>query len=244
VFAPPLPRLCAGIAIDALDGKDEPYKKLGELFGSHFEVCNGPSIPRLGIKVPYSPDRANPPSYDAIYFVCHGYYDSVRPVDSGLLVSNPVPVGTFRREIRLPGFRKSAFRDLPFRELPREVVPRSDIRVEVMTIGELEIEGFTQAELVAVLGCSTGAGQISYSDRMESMGHQWLNLGAASTLGSQWSLDIEFVSAFVDIFLKHWLDFRQPKALALRECLRSMLSGPDPTPLYQWAAVQLMGDWL
>jgi hypothetical protein len=89
VSAPPLPRLCAGIAIDASDGKDESYKRLGELFGSHFEACNGPSIPRLMIKRPYSPDCRDATTYDAIYFVCHGYYDPLRPANSGVRACSP-----------------------------------------------------------------------------------------------------------------------------------------------------------
>jgi len=244
VSAPPLPRLCAGIAVDTMGEKDESYKKLGKLFGSHFEASNGPDMWRLGIKRPYRRGSDEKPStYDAIYFVCHGYYDPVQPVNSGLLVCSPLP-GTGERFIHLPGGQGAFFRDLPFRELPREIVPRSDMNVEMMTIGELEVEGFTQAELVALLGCSTSAGHVLSGDMMESMGYQWLKLGAASVLAGLWRLDIEFISAFIEVFLKNWLEFRQPKAVAFCECLQTMLSAPDPPPLYQWAGVQLLGDWL
>jgi len=244
VSAPPMPRLCAGIASDAWDGKDESYRRLGELFGSHFEACNGPSILRLGIKRPYrAGSDDDPPTYDAIYFVCHGYHDPVQPANSGLLVSNPLP-GTVERFIHLPGGQGSHFRDLPFRELPREIVPRPEAHAEMMTIAELQVEGFTQAELVALLGCSTSAGHVLSGDLMQSMGYQWLQLGAASVLASLWRLDIEFVSNWASAFLNNWLRFRQPKAIAWREALRAMLAGPIPPPLYHWAAVQLMGDWL
>ena len=243
VSAPPLPRLCAGIAGDAWDGKDELYRGLGERFGSHFEASNGPDMMRFGIKRPYRVGSPKPSTYDAIYFVCHGYYDPIQPLNSGLLVINPLP-GTTERAIQLPGGEYAFFRDLPFRELPREIVPRSDAYAEMMTIAELQVEGFTQAELVALLGCSTSAGHVLTGDTMQSMGYQWLKLGAASVLATLWRLDIGFASAWTDAFLENWLRFRQPKAIAWREALRAMLARPAPPPLYQWAAVQLMGDWL
>lgn len=243
VSAPPLPRFCAGIATDAWDGKDESYRKLGERFGSHFEVRKGPSMLRLTIKRPPRGDGPKPPTYDAIYFVCHGYYDPIQPLNSGLLVGNPL-FGIAERVIQLPGGQDYYFRDLPFRELPREIVPRFGVNAEMMTIAELQVEGFTQAELVALLGCSTGAGQVLSCDTMQSLGYQWLKLGAVSVLASLWRLDIGFISAWTDAFLENWLRFRQPKAIAWREALRALLAGSDPPPLYQWAAVQLMGDWL
>jgi len=243
VSAPPLPRLCAGIATDAWDGKDEAYRGLGERFGSHFEVSQGPEMTRFGIKRPYQPDGPNPSTYDAIYMVCHGYYDPVQPLNSGLLVGLPLS-GTLIRPITLPGGTVVHFRDLPFRELPREIVPRPGIHAEMMTIAELQLEGFTQAELVALLGCSTGAGHVLAADTIESMGYQWLKLGTASVLAGLWRLQIGFISDWTGIFLEHWLRFRQPKAIAVREALRAMLARAIPPPLYEWAALQLLGDWL
>jgi hypothetical protein len=244
VSAPPPPRLCAGIGGDAWDGKDESYKKLGKLFGSYFEECNGPEVERFSIKRPYRVgSKERPSTYDAIYMVCHGYHDPVQSVNSGLLVGRRFP-GTTERAIELPGSRFVYFRDLPFREIPREITPRPDANAEMMTIGELKVEGFTQAELVALLGCSTSAGHVLSGDLMQSIGHQWLQLGAASVLAGMWRLDIDFISKWTSAFLDNWLRLRQPKAIAWSESLRAMLSGPAPPPLYHWAAVQLMGDWL
>jgi hypothetical protein len=242
--APPLlPQLCAGIATDALGGKDESYKKLGNHFASYFAAHNGPSMLRLGIKRPYRVNQENPATYDAIYFVCHGYYDPVLPVNTGLVVTNPLS-GTTERFIHLPGDRGGFYRDLPFRELPREIVPRKDVSAEMMTIGELQVEGFTQAELAALLGCNTSAGHVLSGDTMQSMAYQWLKLGAASALASLWRLDIEFISEWAGLFLERWLQFRQPKAIAWREALRTMTNIAAPPPAYQWAAIQLMGDWI
>jgi CHAT domain-containing protein len=243
---PPLPSLCAGIAIDALDGKDESYLRLGELFGRHFKEWNPQfTAVRSGIKLPYVVGSGEHlPTYDAICFVCHGYYDPVRPANSGLLVGDRISLGgTTWRFIQLPGGQSGHFRDLPFRELPREIVPRPDIRAEMMTVGEIDVQVSTQAELVALLGCSTSAGHVLSGDLMQSMAYQWLKIGAASVLASLWRIDIEFISGFVETFLRNWLDFRQPKAIAFRECLKTILSAPNPPSLYQWAGIQLMGDW-
>lgn len=244
VNAPPLPRLCAGIAGDAWDGKDAAYHELGKLIGSYFEECNGPDVERMSIKRPYHVgSKERPSTYDAIYMVCHGYSDPVQSVNSGLLLGRLFG-GTAERFIPLPGGDGAYFRDLPFREIPREITPRPGAYAEMMTIGELQVEGFTQAELVALLGCSTSAGHVLSGDLMQSIGHQWLQLGAVSVLASLWRLDIEFVSNWARVFLDNWLRLRQPKAIAWRESLRAMLAGPAPPPLYKWGAVQLMGDWL
>src|SRR5262249_50043467 len=149
-------------------------------------------------------NQENPATYDAIYFVCHGYYDPVLPVNSGLVVTNPLG-GTTERFIQLPDDQGGFYRDLPFRELPREIVPRKDICAEMMTIGELQVEGFTQAELAALLGCNTSAGHVLSGDTIQSMAYQWLKLGAASALASLWRLDIEFISEWAGLFLERWL---------------------------------------
>lgn len=241
--APPPPRFCAGIAGDAWNGKDEMYKEFGRAFASHFPESHGPDMTRLGIKRPYRAGGEDPDTYDVIYFVCHGYYDHTHPLNSGLLVENPLP-GTVERALPLPRGKYAFYRDLPFRDLPREITPREGVLAEMMTIGELQVEGFTHAQLVALLGCSTNAGHVLSGDGVESIGYQWLKLGAASVLASLWRLDIEFISAWMSAFLDAWLRLRQPKAIAWREAMREMVVVGSPPPIYQWAGLQLMGDWV
>jgi len=240
---PPLPRLCAGIAADAWDGKDEMYKDFGRLMASYFPESRGPETIRFAIKRPIGLNGKQVTTYDVIYFVTHGYYDHIHPLNSGLLVENP-NAEILHRALPLPGGRYAHYRDLPFRDLPKEIAPRDDASAEMMTIGELQIEGFTHAQLVALLGCSTNAGHILSGDGVESIAYQWLRLGAASALANLWRLDIDFISAWMNAFLDGWLRLRQPKAIAWREAMRKTIAVDSPPPMYQWAGLQLMGDWV
>jgi len=243
VGAPPVPKLCGGEAVDVIGGLTPAYRDLAKSIASRFQKSYGPEIMRFNIKHPYSEGGVREPTYETLYLISHGYYDPVLPVNSGLLLDNPLG-GTISRPIRVPGGKVVHARDLPFRELPTEVTPRSDCHAEMMTIGELQIEGFTDTELVALLGCSTGAGHVLSGDTVESIAYQWLKLGAASVIASLWTLDIRFITRWMPVFLDQWLGCRQPKAVAWQEALAVILNQPDPLPYYDWASVQLLGDWL
>jgi len=84
-----------------------------------------------------------------------------------------------------PGEALGRLRETLFQQIPGATEPRYRREPEFMTIRELKVDFRTQAQLVALFGCWTGAGQISPGDDINSMAYLWLKAGAASTAARQ-----------------------------------------------------------
>jgi CHAT domain-containing protein len=115
---------------------------------------------------------------------------------------------------------------------------------ELLTIGELKVDYRTDAQLVALFGCATAAGGLLANDDFESAAYHWLKAGAASAIASLWQLDIDFLETWSHEFLTNWIQRAQPKAVALRNSLRSTLESDPHLNPYDWGVISLFGDWL
>ncbi|MCW3474594.1 CHAT domain-containing protein [Limobrevibacterium gyesilva] len=236
--APQAPRRCLGIGADILGGMTAEYRHVAEEFARGFaEPVTFPDATRAMIKNRLN--RAEP--WEALCIVCHGHYDDDISDNSGLLLDRDA-MGITVRPIFLHRGRYFDFRDLPFTYLPSAIAPSRD--GELMTVGELKVDCLTDAQLVALFGCSTGAGQVESGDDFNSMAYQWLKIGAASTLANLWEVDIAFLRRWSPVFLDNWLTRRQPKAIAWRQALRTVLDSDLQQDPYEWGAITLFGDWL
>jgi CHAT domain-containing protein len=241
VKAPRPPEYCITAAVDVTGDLTEQYQNVARLFSSHFSQAIEPWGDRASVKnFMWQKDKR---MWEAICLVCHGYIDRAMPDDSGLLL-NRQPWGIAERPITHFGGRSYFYRDLPFRYTPVEVGIHPHIEAELMTIAEMKVDCYSEAELIALLGCSTGTSGLFIEDGFQSMAYAWLKAGAVSTLASQWELDIEFISSWLPLFLNNWLTRRQPKAIAWRQAMGEILqSKPDLEP-YEWSVIALFGDWL
>jgi CHAT domain-containing protein len=233
--APPPPRSCRAAAVDVRFHASGEYEALARLFLDHFQEKRWTEPDRTSVK----PQRGTPSDAEALCIVCHGHYDSEFPGRSGLLLA----IG--RSEINIPiHFGQSfQFRDLPFRFFPTGVTVRPDYSPEILTVDELMVGASTDAQLIALVGCSTATGQTLSADDFHSLAHQFLKIGAAGVLASLWTLDFDFAKSWVPRFLRYWCDLRLPKALAFRESIRDELN-EKAWPISEWAAPALFGDWL
>jgi hypothetical protein len=243
--APKPPHHCVGLGTDVCTDKHDHYQSLAASFATRFAEHEGPSIPRTelkrGCRVLHDDIQRR---WSVACFVCHGYVDESAPDNSGLLIEG-LPEGAIdRRLIQVSDKVSLSFRDMPFRDLPFEIGARRDSRAEILTIRELQLDISTDAELVALFGCSTGAGQILDADDVESMSFHWLKAGAVSTIANLWELDIRFISRWVPHFLDGWIERRVPKAFAWREANRAVLSERPEEPISVYAGLHLSGDWL
>jgi hypothetical protein len=260
--APAAPRRCAGIGVDVVGNLTPDYRKLANDFASHFaepktqfEIVKvrmpgerrapftafGPAQP-----VDISPTRLikmglGPEDWEAVCLVCHGYHDDRRSQGSGLLLEK-AELGVWRPIKLHRGEFVLDFRDKPFQEVPSHI--RTRCEAEILTQAELSVECQTNAQLVALYGCHTAAGEISSAQAFNSVAYQWLKTGAASIIANAWEVDIELLSRLNPLFLKHWLVYRQPKAIALREAARRLLAEDSALPLARWGTIALFGDWL
>jgi CHAT domain-containing protein len=236
--APPRPRRCRAAAVDVKHHRSGEYEALARLFLEGFEEKRWRDGSRTSIK----PRRhASDDDDDVICIVCHGH-DDPRPGRSGLLLA-ATPFSAREMTIPIHYGEPHAFRDLPFHDVPASVAVREDCRPEILSVDELMVGCSTDAQLVALIGCSTAAGQTTSGDEFVSLANQFLKIGAATVLGSMWALDFEFASSWVPRFLHRWRDLREPKALSMRASLREELQG-TPWPVSEWAVPALCGDWL
>lgn len=250
ISAPKVPESCISIGVDVLTGKDDGYRKISEQFLHYFPVgypifdCQ-----RTHVKDPtdyFKNDAVKSP--DVICVVCHGHYDEITSGNSGLLLASTK--NYIERSIRLHRGMPYWFRDFPFHYFPVGLSPTPEYAVgimqaEIMTINELKVDCHTEAQLVALLGCSTGKGHITSGDDFNSLAYQWLKLGGTSVLANFWDADLRFISRWVPLFLENWLTKRQPKAIARQQALKHILNqSPEWVTLEVWGSIVLLGDWL
>ncbi|MFQ5906715.1 MAG: CHAT domain-containing protein [bacterium] len=237
VAGPDPPRRCVGIGADIIGDKTEDYRGLAESFTSYFDDPITFPLASRHIKIRLTGDER----WETLCIVCHGHYDSATSDNSGLLLEQD-PVGIAMRPIFLHRGTYYDFRDLPFKYLPVEV--EASREAELMTVSELKVDCRTDAQLVALFGCSTGAGHVISGDDVNSMGYQWLKIGAASVLANLWESNINFVARWSPLFLNNWLVKRQPKAIAWQQAHKEMLNQNPEIEPYEWGAMTLLGDWL
>jgi len=235
-LAPRKPSRCFAVASDVIHGDNQRYERLATSIAACFD--NGvvwPGRGRDGLNVSLIAQ-----SFDSLCVVCHGY-DAATPAKSGLLLG---PSGGYgHRKILLPGFGWCGFADLPFGSFPATVTTHNDEQGEIVTVEELRLLFETHAELVALIGCSTAAGSLIRGGEYVSLASQWLGIGAVSVLGGAWAVDVRVAESVVPTFFERWLEWRQPKAIALREALREEVT-KRALPISHWAVFTLLGDWV
>jgi len=235
--APPPPSTCRAAAVDVRFQASVEYERVAKLFLNKFEekrLC--------GDRILIKPRRDTPMDADVFCIVCHGHYDQRFPGRSGLLLATVPGIGA-EMGISIHFGQTYSFRDLPFHFFPLGIGARPDCLPEILTVEELMVGCSTNAQLIALIGCSTAAGDISSVDDFISLANQFLKIGATTTLASMWRLDFDLASRWIPRFLRHWYDLRLPKALAMRESFREELEEKS-WPISEWAAPALFGDWL
>jgi hypothetical protein len=242
----PPERRCVSYGGDVVTGMPG-YQEVADSFSAHFSGCLNIN-PYVGSITPRVSARSalkllvGDTDFRVVCVVCHGFVDDVMPELSGLLVGgSEVSRLAFDRELS-PGV---VFRvhDYPFRFPPAEL-PRRDGGVEVLTALELAAGKSPVTELACLFGCSTARGEPMAFDDVASVAYQWLKTGTGTVLASMWELDVEVLASWVPRFLRNWLDRCQPKAIAWREAMRSLLDEQPTLPTAEWAVIALLGDWL
>lgn len=253
---PPV-RTCLSYGVDVLTDKDAAYRELAEAFALQFSqkaLATSRSEIKGALDMSRRIDGADPARVqpDAICLVCHGYYDGAHAEQAGLLLAGRRGILDMRR-IRVHGDSVLRVQDHPFGEIPLRldpVQPRSALvgifDPEVLTTGELRVQCETDAQLVALFGCSTGAGAVTANDDYVSHAYQWLKMGAASVIANLWEADFPVITDWAQRFAVNWVQHQQPKAIAAREATRSLLAN-RPELAGQpalWGSVSVLGDWL
>lgn len=165
------------------------------------------------------------PRHDLIHLSCHGYFDNLNALDSGLLVSdahNKPP-----RDLR----------SLSVMERPRFLITVRDLlRVRL------------HSQLVTFNACSGGLQtERNAGDELDGFSRSLLLAGASSVLLGLWNVDQQSSSDFLGRFYRYWQADRQPgaKLRALHQAQLDYLDAPEPylRHPYHWAPFILSGNW-
>lgn len=245
------PYLVAGGGTDVLGGNPEFATLLSDLVASlGIKVLNGTRTiattpldrPRLKALIT-DPNRKQ--FLDLLCITAHGHIDGISNRYSGLMVSeaNETPIPGLRREPSSLSFfigdHLYLIDDLPLR--PVSLITGRE--GSVLTSAELELAGDIEASLVALLACYAGAGELVQGDEPVSLAETFLRMGAASVLAPMWPAHRTAAKIWLREFLKAWLMFGLPKALASRYATAYMNSDSDFRSL-EWGSIALRGDWL
>jgi hypothetical protein len=256
VSGPPV-TTCLSYGVDVLTDQDPAYRKLAEVFANRFpDKAIATARPEVKNALDESHRIATAKTEwvhpDVICLVCHGYCDNAVVYRSGLLLATRLG-GVSMRNVRVHGDTMLRVQDHPFAEIPLRLDPKRPrsapvgiFEPEVLSIGELQVFSETDAQLVALFGCSTGTGTVNSADDFVTLANQWLKAGAASAVANLWEADFRVITEWVERFAKNWVELRQPKAIAAREATNGLLADrPDlvDQPLL-WGSLSVLGDWL
>jgi CHAT domain-containing protein len=246
---------CVSYGMDVLTDKEAAYRELAHAFSAQFskkrEAFSREEIKSFLDVRQRARMAAMGLQPDAICLVCHGYYDPVRADQSGLLLTKSKILGRTRRPILVHGDTVLRVLDLPFAEVPLRldpIQPQSALfgEPEVLATSELRVQCETDAQLIALFGCSTGTGVIASNDDYISLAYQWLKAGAASVIANLWEADLSIITDWAQRFAVNWVQRRQPKAIAARDATRALLANRPALGAESavWGSLAVLGDWL
>jgi len=162
---------------------------------------------------------------DLVHLTCHGFFESSRPLDSGLVLSD--------------GYQRP----------PRDPhgLPVSRRRDFVLTAGDLLSQPLA-ADLAVLRACVSGVQAVqNAADETQGLATSLLSAGAASLLVSLWNVDQRSSRELLRLFYRHWLPGQagSRKWRALADAQRWFISGQDEARRhpYHWAPLSLVGDW-
>jgi CHAT domain-containing protein len=174
-----------------------------------------------------TPDRAREQleHSDVAHITCHGYFDSERPLLSGLLLASGR--GRPPRDLR----------QLPVLERREYVLNAQDLlRTPIRT------------DLLMLRACSGGLqGERNAGDELDGLVRSMIYAGCRSLVVSLWNVDQESSLELARAFYEAWSGTPQgPKWRALwtaQRQLRNSVTAPFLNHPYHWAPFVLVGDW-
>ena len=182
--------------------------------------------------------------YEFVAIVAHGITDGLDPLASGMLLRQN-PHGMALRRISVLGSTQDEdgipyqLQGLPVTDLRAAVTPRFD--VDMLTAGQLELTAHLECQLVALLGCSTGAPRLLAGDQPLSLAEMVLRIGAAAVVAPMWDVTMTAVEAWMTAYLSAWRRDLRSRAEAAR--LASDALHRSGAPLQDVGCLTLRGAW-
>jgi tetratricopeptide (TPR) repeat protein len=200
-------------------GRLESCAAFGVVFADEAEA-----VARLFGAVPVEPVGLTPTRVaalcegkDVCHFSCHGVFNPVDPLSSGLLLNET-----------------QATRPSEPAQLAATLTARDVMGIRF------------QSELLCLSACDTGLSEVSGGDELIGLMRAFLYAGAPSIVASLWAVDAdttrELMVAFYTALRAQGVG-NADKAKALRAAQLEMLRRAGARASYRWAPFVLIGDW-
>lgn len=162
---------------------------------------------------------------DVVHLTCHGYFDDLDPLRSGLLLADG--------QSRPPRERRS----IPLLQRKAHLVTAQDF-----------LQSSMSASLVTLRACSTGLQRArNAGDELDGLTRALLYAGNASVIVSLWNVDQQSSRGFLTHFYRYWDEYNyKDKWRAFWRAQQEFLGRTDEPYLchpYHWAPLVLIGDW-
>ncbi len=211
--------------------KDEPGE-VHELFKREAQVVadtifSGVGTCKIDIEASKDCFKKECTDKDVIHVACHGHFDPIQPLKSGLVLAN----GS-----KLP-YEASANPETP--EIPEDMLLTAE------EIFNLELN----ADLVALSACVTGVNDNKPGDELIGLTRALIYAGTPSVIVSLWPVHSESALRLMESFYRYWMDPVDgcSKVEALQKAQLDMLgdkSNKEWQHPFFWAPFILVGDWL
>ncbi|MEU6593679.1 CHAT domain-containing protein [Streptomyces sp. NPDC046881] len=162
---------------------------------------------------------------DVCHFSCHGFFNAMYPMSSGLILQQDHDSSRAQLEHRMappdPGGLLTA----------RQVM---DMRL--------------QSELVCVSACESASSEIGEGDELLGLARAFLHAGASSLVASLWAVDADSTRELMVAFYQHLQDQYArdgtiDKAGALRHAQLRLIDEVGVRSSFYWSPFVLIGDW-
>ncbi|MBV8360204.1 MAG: CHAT domain-containing protein, partial [Deltaproteobacteria bacterium] len=165
------------------------------------------------------------PHQDVIHLSCHGFFNELNALDSGLLLSD--------------GSKKP-----PRNPQSLSVMERQNFLISVRDLLRVRLN----ARLVTLNACSSGLqGQRNAGDELDGFSRALLLAGASCVMLGLWNVDQQSSGEFMRRFYRHWAADGRPsqKWRAIHSIQLEFMNSPEPflRHPYHWAPFAISGDW-
>jgi CHAT domain-containing protein/tetratricopeptide (TPR) repeat protein len=155
---------------------------------------------------------------DICHFSCHGHFDELYPLSSGLVLRPGTAAG-----VQLTG---------------------ADAVLSARQIMRMRLRG----ELICLSACETAMSEVGEGDELLGLIRAFLYAGAPSVVASLWKVDAESARDLMVTFYRHlresYLDSGSiDKSEALRQAQLRVMEREGVRSSFHWAPFILVGDW-
>ncbi len=221
-------RSCLALGTGMADDPEslkESFREEARYVGN--EIFGQKGICKIDEKASKSYFITNCKNKDVLHIACHGFFDQINPLKSGLLLSD----GKRLPELNIAKNQSQVIQD------------------KILLSAEEVFNMDMSSELVVLSACVTGVNENRPGDELMGLTRALLYAGTPSVIVSLWNVYTDSTLQLMKSFYKYWMGSENAvsKVEALQKAqldmLRNSVNDSWRHP-YHWAPFVLVGDWI